>query len=202
MVDSLFWTVVGFISGSIPISLILGKVFAKTDIRSVGDGNPGAANALKAGGLKIGIPAIILDIAKGFLPVYFAQRYGLTGWELVPVALAPALGHVFSPFLKFHGGKALAATGGAWIALIGPKALVIYAILAVPFTIFQTENGWSANAGMLALLGYAVLVDGSPWLIAFAALNSALIAGSHWKSLSRPMQLRGWVVHLFSEKGA
>ena len=202
MVDILLWTLLAFFSGSIPFALILGKLFAKTDIRQVGDGNPGGTNALKAGGLKVGVPAIALDIAKGFMPVFFAQQFGLASWGLVPVALAPILGHAFSPFLHFHGGKALGATGGAWIALIGPQALIVYALLAVPFTLFQIENAWSANAGMLALLGYAILADGSPWLVAFAALNSALIAWTHRRDLIHPMQLRSWVTHLFSGRGA
>jgi hypothetical protein len=55
---------------------------------------------------------------------------------------------------------------------------------------------------MAALLGFAILVDGSPWLVAFAALNFALIAWTHWKALSRPMRLRSWVVRLVSGKGA
>ncbi len=202
MADILFWTLVGFISGSIPFSIILGKLIARTDIRRVGDGNPGGANAVKAAGPKVGAAAILLDIAKGFVPVYLARRFGIAGWDLVPVALAPALGHAFSPFLKFHGGKALAATGGAWIALIGPLALVVFALAAVPFTLVQSEDGWSANAGMFALLAYALFADGAFWLIAFAALNAALIAWTHRKALAHPMQVRPWVVHLFSGRGA
>ena len=106
---TLFWILTGFLSGSIPFSLILGNFLAKTDIRSMGDGNPGGTNALKAGGVKTGVPAILLDIVKGFVPVYLAQKNGVAGWNLVPVCLAPILGHAFSPFLRFHGGKALAA---------------------------------------------------------------------------------------------
>ena len=131
----LLFTVFGFLLGSVPFALILTKLFAHKDVRSVGDGNPGGTNALKAGGLKIGIPAILIEIAKGFLPVYLARQYGISGWDLVPVCLAPALGHAFSPFLKFHGGKALGATGGAWVGLIGLWAFPVYASLAVPLTI-------------------------------------------------------------------
>lgn len=103
---------VGFLAGGIPFSLIVGKLFARVDIRTVADGNPGATNVIRAAGWKAGVPAIILDISKGYLPVALARHYGLADWALVPVALAPILGHAFSPFLKFHGGKALGATGG------------------------------------------------------------------------------------------
>jgi glycerol-3-phosphate acyltransferase PlsY len=195
------WSLAGFILGSIPFSVIFGRLIAKTDIRAVGDGNPGGTNALKAGGLKTGLPAILLDIFKGFLPVYLAQRYGLAGWHLIPVCLAPALGHAFSPFLRFHGGKALGATGGAWVGLIGLWAFPVYGVLAVPATLLQSEHAWSANAGMLSLLGYAIFF-GEPWLVAFAALNAVLIAWTHRHDLARPPQLRPWVVSMFQRRQA
>jgi acyl phosphate:glycerol-3-phosphate acyltransferase len=198
---TLLWTLVGFISGSIPFSLIMGKLLARTDIRTVGDGNPGGTNALKAGGLKAGIPAILLDIFKGFLPVYLAQKYGLAGWSLVPVCLAPILGHAFSPFLGLHGGKALGATGGVWVGLVGLWAFPIYASLALPATLLQSEDAWSANAGMLALLGYAVFF-GEPWMVAFTALNAALIAWTHRHDLVRPPQARPWVTNIFQRRQA
>jgi glycerol-3-phosphate acyltransferase PlsY len=201
MLDLLFWTLVGFLLGAIPFSLLMGNLFAKKDIRTVGDGNPGGANAIKAGGLKAGIPAILLDISKGFLPVYLAQKYGLTGWSLIPVCLAPIFGHAFSPFLHFRGGKALGATAGVWLALIGLWAFPIYAALAVPLTIVQSEDAWSANAGMLSLLGYAILF-GEPWMVAFAALNAILIAWTHRHALIHPPQLRAWVTNILTRRQA
>ncbi len=195
------WTLVGFIAGSIPFSLILGKLLARKDIRKVGDGNPGGSNALKAGGLKTGIPAILLDIGKGFVPVYLAQMSGLQSWELIPICLAPILGHALSPFLRFHGGKALGATGGVWLGLVGLWVFPIYAVLALPATLLQTEDAWSANAGMLALFGYAI-ISGKPWLVVFAALNALVIVWTHRRDLVRPPRLRHWVAGLFSHEEA
>jgi glycerol-3-phosphate acyltransferase PlsY len=192
---------VGYFLGAVPFSLLMGKYVAKQDIRTVGDGNPGGTNALKAGGLKTGIPAILLDILKGFLPVYLAQKSGLAGWSLIPVCLAPIFGHAFSPFLGFHGGKALGATGGVWVALIGLWAFPVYGSLAVLVTLLQSEDAWSANAGMLALLGYAILY-GQPWMVAFAALNAALIVWTHRHDLARPPQLRPWVTDIFQGRHA
>lgn len=201
MLDIFAWSLFGFLLGSIPFSILMGKLFAKRDIRTVGDGNPGGANALKAGGLKAGIPAILLDMAKGFVPVWLAQRAGLAEWSLIPAALAPVLGHAFSPFLGFRGGKALAATGGVWVALIGLWAFPIYAALAVPFTVVQSEDGWSACAGMLALLGYSIL-SGEPWLVAFTALNASVIFWTHRRELARRPHLRNWVTSLLSRRDA
>jgi glycerol-3-phosphate acyltransferase PlsY len=201
MITVLLWTLVGFVLGSIPFSLLLGKLFAKKDIRTVGDGNPGGTNALKAGGLKVGIPAILLDIGKGFLPVYLAQKYGLAGWELVPVCLAPILGHAVSPFLRFRGGKALGATGGVWVALIGLWAFPVYGALAVPAAIVQAEDSWSAIAGMLSMIGYSIFF-GEPWMVAFSALSALLIVWTHRRDLTRRPQPRTWVAHIFSGRDA
>jgi glycerol-3-phosphate acyltransferase PlsY len=201
MLALLLWTLSGFIIGSIPFSVILGKLFAKTDIRAFGDGNPGGMNAFKVGGWKAGLPAMFLDIGKGFLPVFLAQKYGLAGWSLVPVCLAPILGHAFSPLLRFHGGKALGTTAGVWIALVGLWVFPIFAILALPATLLQSEDAWSANAGMLALLGYAILF-GEAWMVALAALNAAAIAWTHRHDLVRPPQLRSWVTNIFQGRQA
>ena len=201
MLALLLWTLSGFLIGSIPFSVILGKMIAKRDVRTFGDGNPGGMNAFKAGGLKAGLPAMLLDIGKGFLPVFFAQQYGMTGWNLIPIGLAPILGHAFSPFLRFHGGKALGTTAGVWVALVGLWAFPIYAVLALPATLLQSEDAWSANAGMLALLGYTILF-GEAWMVAFAALNAAIIVWTHRHDLVRSPLLRPWVTNIFQGRQA
>ena len=127
MFDALIWSCIGFILGSIPFSVWLGRVVLHKDIRAYGDGNPGAANVLRAGGRLVGVVAILLDFAKGAIPVgvaVFVVR--MSGWRLVPVALAPVLGHAFSPFLSFRGGKAIATTFGVWTGLtlwLGPTII-------------------------------------------------------------------------------
>lgn len=202
MDQAIRWSLLGFFTGSIPFSFLVGKIFLKTDIRRYGDGNPGGTNAWKAGGWRIGLLAGLLDVSKGYLPVVLARYYGISGWELVPVALSPILGHAFSPFLKFHGGKALGATGGVWLALIGVKALVIYALLTLPVLAMQVEHAVAANAGMISLLGYAFLFNCSPSLITFAVLNTLVVAWKHRKELSRPIQARPWVNNLRMRRSA
>lgn len=201
MLDLLFWTLTGFLLGSVPFSLLMGKLLAKKDIRTVGDGNPGGTNAVKAGGLKAGLPAILLDIGKGFLPVFLAQKYGLAGWSLFPVCMAPILGHAFSPFLRFRGGKALGPTGGIWVGLVGLWAFPLYGALALPATLLQSEDAWSAIAGMLSMLGYSILF-GEPWMVAFSALSAVLITWTHRRSLAHPPQLRSWVTHIIAGRQA
>ena len=108
---ALAWTLIGFLLGSLPFSVWLGKIVLRTDIRRYGDGNPGGTNVIRAGNCGLGMLAIFLDMLKGAVPVALAYYvFKVDGWPLVPVILAPILGHAFSPFLRFRGGKALAST--------------------------------------------------------------------------------------------
>ena len=100
------WIIVSFLAGSIPFSVWLGRMFTRSDIRSVGDGNPGTTNAWKAGGWQLGMLVLLLDFLKGAIPVGIAvQNWGWDGAVVVAVALAPILGHDFSPFLRGRGER-------------------------------------------------------------------------------------------------
>lgn len=196
------WSVFGFILGSIPFAYLVGRLFVKKDIRTVGDGNPGGSNVWIAGGWRVGLLAAVLDIFKGYLPVYLARRNGLADWDLLPVALAPILGHVLQPFLGFRGGKALGATGGAWLGLIGLRAFPVYASFAVPALAIQTENAWAALAGMFALLFYAFFVECSPLLTMLAFCNVLITIYTHRRSLRNRPRLRPWLLNLLSRRSA
>lgn len=95
-----------FSFGVIPLSLLMRKLLANKDICIVGDGNPGGRYAINAGGMKAGIPAVILDIGKGFLPVFLAQKYGLTGWSLYPLSLALFIAATIRSFFQTANGTA------------------------------------------------------------------------------------------------
>ena len=196
----LFWSVFGYLCGAIPFAYILGKLFAKQDIRNVGDGNPGGTNAWKAGGWKIGLLAILLDIFKGYLPVALARHYGISNWSLVPICLAPILGHITMPFFNFRGGKAIAVTGGVWVGILGVWAFSIYAATAVLLAILK-ENAWAAVLGVSLFLGWAIFLDGSSWMIVFGILNIMLIAWTHRRELKTPPHLRPWLTRPFERRG-
>lgn len=153
----IFWGFVGFISGAIPFSLITGRLAARLDIREVGDQNPGAWNVMRAAGWRWGAVALLLDYLKGAIPVGYAFFYlGMTGWEIVPVAISPILGHAFSPFLKFNGGKAVATTFGVWSGLtIGTGPILLGALLGL-FYILLDSSGWSVMI-TLVLFGSFVI---------------------------------------------
>ena len=99
-----FFSALGYALGAMPFSLWLARLTTRTDIRRIGDGNTGAANAWKVGGCRTGVPAMLLDFFKGAIPVGLAQfGFGITGSALIPIALAPVIGHAFSIFLGGRG---------------------------------------------------------------------------------------------------
>ena len=201
MASAVFWSVFGYLLGAIPFAYILGKLFAKQDIRKVGDGNPGGTNTWKAGGWLIGLPAILLDIFKGYLPVYLARHFGTSSWSLLPVCLAPILGHITMPFLKFRGGKAIGVTGGVWVGILGLWAFSVYTATAVLLAILK-EHAWAAVFGVSLFLAWAIFLDGSAWMIVFGMLNILLILWTHRRELKTRPHLRPWLAHLLWQRDA
>ena len=191
--DALAWTVIGFALGSIPFSVILGRAVLGKDIRQYGDGNPGGTNVARASGSKLlGALAIILDMLKGAVPVALAHYVvGVDGWALVPVMLAPILGHAWSPFLRFRGGKAIAATFGVWTALTVPFGPFVMALTLLLLNKVIAGPGWAVMAallGLLAFLGVIGLI--SPPMLAAWAGTAAILALKHRDDLARAPHAR------------
>jgi len=179
-----------FLSGAVPYSLILGKLFLQEDIRAYGDGNPGGANAWRAGGPVIGLAAIILDFLKAFFPVYLSSSLDLSKNALMAVAIAPVAGHAFSPFLRFQGGKAVASTYGIWFALFGLTDGVLVMAVASAFAVLvQTVDAWSVLMGLGALLAYLSLNNAETSLQLLCLMNLSIVAYKHRKDL-KPLKLR------------
>lgn len=123
------WTAAAFLSGSFMFSYWLGLT-ARHDLKSIGDGNPGAANLWRAAGMWYGLLGVLLDFMKGWLPVGWLAGSGhIDGYAIVPIAVAPIAGHAFSPWLRGKGGKAIAVTFGVWSGLTRFEASLAYAII-------------------------------------------------------------------------
>jgi len=168
-----------------------------TDVRRYGDGNPGATNAWRAGGWRVGVPALLLDYLKGAVPVGMAHfTYGISGWALVPVALAPVLGHAFSPFLRFRGGKAVAATFGAWTGLTLGEVPMLLGLLLGFFLAVQTADAWSVMLGMAGILVHLLLRHSPPVILAIWTGNVLLLVWKHRHDLRQPIRPRPWILNL------
>jgi len=196
-VIAFLWTGLGFLLGAMPFSYWLGRLILHTDIRHYGDGNPGAINAWRAGGWRVGVPAMLLDYLKAAVPTGVAYYVFLvSGWGLLGVALAPVLGHAFSPFLGFRGGKALSTTFGVWTGLTlweGPTLLGGFLGL---FYLLQKEDAWSAILGMLALLAYLVMQQSDSVTLSIWGGNILILTWKHRRELRCMPWPRPWISNL------
>lgn len=189
-----FWSTLAFFSASVPWSLIIGFLVSKKDIRKIGDSNPGSTNALKAGGWKIGLIAILADIGKAFLPVYFSLIYGVNSWGLVIVSTSAISGSLFSPFLKFNGSKSLAVTLGVWLAIssgiIGP---IICLMMAFSHLI-QRVHIWTIILGFLGILLWILIFSLNIQLITLWSINFPLVMLlKHRSELKQKVIFRDWI---------
>ena len=135
-----------------------------------------------------------LELGKAGVPVGVANWvFGLGPWGLVPVALAPIFGHAFSPFLRFRGGKAIAASFGSWAGAtgwLGPAALGI--CMGICYAL-QKADAWAVVGGM-ALFGAFLVFVGAPLaLLAMWSVNLGVLSWKHRGGFLGTFDLRGWV---------
>lgn len=191
----LLWIAVGFLLGSIPFALLLVRWLAGVDVRDYGDGNPGAGNAWRAAGWGLGMTTVIIEVAKGAAPVALAQSWGgISGWALVPVALAPVVGHAFSPWLKFHGGKAIAASFGMWFGLGGWLAPLALAVSMGMVHAVQSVDAWTVVTGFAMHFVFLLVWGAPPWMLICWCCCAAIVLYRQWPELHVPPARRGWTL--------
>lgn len=187
--QQLAWVVLSFFLGSIPFAVWLGR-WKNIAVQAVGDGNPGAFNAWKAGGWRLGLPVLVLDFFKAALPVGIACQ--IWAWEdgwLVAAAIAPILGHAFSPFMHGRGGKALAATFGVWTALTQAEgALILGLALTTAVVGLRLRHGWSILLGMGLLIFYLTLRKQPAIYLLIWCLTAAWLTWAYRADLRFPMR--------------
>jgi len=117
-----------FLIGGIPTGYIIVKVFKKKDIRQFGSGNIGFANVLRTAGVLMGVVVLLIDTGKAYLATYYFSNFlePVTLYRLI-FGLTVILGNIFNPFLKFKGGKGVAA--GLGVALTISPIGVIFSII-------------------------------------------------------------------------
>ena len=188
------WFFVSFFSVSIPWSLIIGFIFSKQDIRTIGDRNPGGTNTLKLAGIKVGLLAISLDILKSFFPIYFAIIFGFDGFQLAILCFAAITGSIFSPFLRFNGGKSLAVSCGIWMAIssamIGPLICLIMAFSHL----IQKTHLWTILSGWLGILIWVLIFSLSIEYVVIFIINFILVMFKHKNEFNQKIILRNWVL--------
>ncbi len=144
--------IIAYLLGSIPTSYIFGKLTRNIDIREHGSGNAGATNALRILGTKIGIITLLVDIGKGVAAVLIGKAIigNPSDLLLILTGLCAILGHIFTVFLNFKGGKGVATSAGVFIALMPLPLLIclIIFILIVWTTRYVSLGSITASLGL------------------------------------------------------
>ena len=177
-----------YLLGATPTSYLAGKLGRGIDLREHGSKNLGATNVYRILGWKYAIPVALIDIVKGAIPVlFFAGWAGAAEHPWLPVALggAAVLGHMFSPYVSFKGGKGVATAAGMFLAL-APLA-VLLAILVWGLCLWLT--GYVSLSSIIAVLSVplsvALLQPGSPYVFWASVALVALIIFAHRRNLRR-----------------
>lgn len=192
MIGIIFLLLVAYIMGSCPMGLWVGQVFFKKDIRNTGSGNIGATNAYRILGPVAGLTVFLGDFLKGAAPVIIMQSVkasqSLLPWLMVAAGMLAMLGHTFSVFLKFKGGRGVATAVGV-IAILAPKILLVLLLvwlLILAVTRYVSVSSMTA-AALFPILAVLWQRQNNP-LIIFSLLVAILIVYKHRANIQRLVQ--------------
>jgi len=153
----IIFLLLGFIIGSIPFGLIIVKISGYGDIRKIGSGNIGATNVLRTGNKFIAALTLIFDVSKSFIILYLAQiifkpilNESLLMTLILSLSLLSIIGHMFSPFLLFKGGKGIATAAGILLFLSWPCALFALLIWLFFALVFKISSLGALSASISA----------------------------------------------------
>ena len=154
MITILIFGVIAYLIGSLSSAVIVCHFLNLPDPRTQGSMNPGATNVLRIGGKNAAIITLIGDVLKGFIPVLIGHLIGITGIMLGFIAFAAFLGHLFPVFFKFKGGKGVATSFGALLAL----SPVVGITLAVIWGAVAAITRYSSLAALIAAVAAPILI--------------------------------------------
>ena len=176
--------IIGFLSGSIPFGLLLTKAAGLGDVRQIGSGSIGATNVLRTGNKGLAAATVLLDAAKGALPV-LAVAHFWPGSEGI-AAVAAVAGHCFTPWLRFKGGKGFATAAGVLLALAWPAMLICAAIWAVTLAVSRIS---SVSSMVTVVAAPAVAwATGYPQAIIPLIAIAAIVIVQHRANIARLMK--------------
>ncbi|MBN1375723.1 MAG: glycerol-3-phosphate acyltransferase [Dehalococcoidia bacterium] len=186
-----------FILGGCPFSVWLGMLTMSMDIRRYGDGNPGSYNVFKAGSKKWGVVALILDIIKGIPFILIGKlAFGLGQPVLYLIAFSAVMGHAYSPFLGFRGGKALAVFAGSLLGLSQWDIIISLIVLFLLGFLFIGNDAWTVVLGIVGSLIMLMVTRVEFWEMVFISCISVLFIIKQFNDLrsgNHPGRLIVWI---------
>lgn len=178
-----------YLVGATPTSYWVGRVFHGIDLREHGSGNLGATNAFRIMGARWAVPVVIVDVSKGFLPVWLFPRLAGAdfGWTLAFGAMA-IVGHIFSLWVGFRGGKGVATSGGVFLALAPWAVLGSFVVwAALTFPTGYVSLGSIGAALMLPIFVWFTPHEGGNALLWFCGALSLFVVWAHRSNVRRLM---------------
>jgi glycerol-3-phosphate acyltransferase PlsY len=176
-----------YLLGATPTSYWVGRTFHGIDLREHGSGNLGATNALRVMGWRWAAPVMIVDVAKGFVPVWFFPGWagGSFAWTLA-FGAAAIVGHVFSVWVGFKGGKGVATSGGVFLALAPMAALGALGVwILVTFASRMVSVGSISAAVSLPILVWLLPDRGGTALLGFTTALAVFVIWAHRANVRR-----------------
>ena len=180
-INVLWAALLGYAFGSIPFGLILAKMAGKGDIRQQGSGNIGATNVLRTGSKGLAAATLLLDLAKGLVPVLLAWNFF---WEeLGWTALFAVIGHCFPVWLGFKGGKGVATNAGVAFGLAWPLG-VTYAVVWIGMLAITRISSVAGMSAVVATAAAAAFM-GKPTFVKVLAIIAVLVIWLHRENIKR-----------------
>jgi glycerol-3-phosphate acyltransferase PlsY len=179
----IFWIAFAFFMGSLPFGLLVAKTSKGVDPRTSGSRNTGATNVARLCGTGYGVLVLVLDILKGFIPLAMVLQYSGNWFFLTLCGLAAILGHVYSPFLDWKGGKAVAVTVGVFLA-VAPWAAVLSAAACIAVI---AASGFVSMGSLTLAVGLPVfcLLTGNVGDVILGLLAMAILFHRHAENIQR-----------------
>lgn len=189
-----------YILGSIPFGFLIAKAWKGVDVRTLGSGNIGATNVGRVCGPKVFAVVFVLDVLKGFVPPVLGSRLGIPAVWQIAGALLAIVGHVYSIWLGFKGGKGVATGLGAFLGVAWQAGLSAFAIFGVVLVI----SSWVSLASIAACIALPtftlVFNPGDHVRITFAAVVCTLGLVKHRSNIKRLMDGTEPKVRIFGSK--
>ena len=176
--------VVGYLLGAIPFGIVVSKAMGLPDPRTVGSKNVGFTNVLRVSGTKAGVLTLLGDMGKGWVIGWAAMQWLTDERFIMLVALSVILGHIFSPFLNFKGGKGVATALGSVLGLSPSIGLLLVLIWLGAVAIWRYSSG-GALAAFGCLPVVAIVNEQRQEFLVFALIVSGLIWVKHKDNLVR-----------------
>ncbi|MBU0573333.1 MAG: glycerol-3-phosphate 1-O-acyltransferase PlsY [Candidatus Margulisbacteria bacterium] len=177
--------VISYAVGSVPYSLIFSRMFSHVDVRQAGTKNLGATNAMISGGIRAGFFTLVFDVAKGYGPVFLAQIWIGTPLALALAAVFAVVGHDFPFYLRFKGGKGVASSAGAFLAI---EPLVVMICLPIWLGILLATRYFILSTVLTFLFivpAAVILLRLDPAILAAAVAIGLLSLFQHRNDLKR-----------------